>query len=159
MKTLMINIVSGLMNIFPKKNIKEIRDRNGKLYFRRNLYLQTKWFSICEHEFFQDRNDPTYDKDVDLHNHPRSFWSLIVSGGYVETFILNKDDSPPKDITHRPGTFFFVDLKRFHRVKYLISTYCRTLIISKNENVPWGFLVNGKVIPNDEYRILKNNTN
>lgn len=138
------------------KLIKEIKDRNGKLYFRRWRLLTMRWFYLEIHEFWQDEDDPVFDKDGHLHNHPNEFWSLILKGGYVEVKRKNKDALI--EINERaPFDFAFVDKHCFHRVHTLISNYCKTFIIKKvDRNENWGYLVEGEFVNHLDYRQQKN---
>ena len=60
------------------KLVKEIRSKKGELHFKRWRILSTPWFNIFLH--FINRAD----EDKDLHDHPWSFWSIILKGGYIE---------------------------------------------------------------------------
>ena len=133
--------------------IKEIRDRHGKLYFRRWRILTLPFWFFEMHEFFQD--DEVFDKDGHLHNHPNEFWTLIWEGGYVEVGRKDKD-APERKITKRPISLAFVDHKCFHRVHSLIGNYCKTFILKKKKSVPWGYLVDGQIVGHEEYRANKN---
>jgi hypothetical protein len=138
------------------KLIKEIKDRNGKLYFKRWRLLTTPWFYLEVHEFWQDKEDPIFDKDGHLHNHPNEFWSLILKGGYTE--VKKKDRFSPEETNVRKlFNFAFVDYKCFHRVDTLLGDYCKTFIIKKAaRNEYWGYLVNGELICHFDYRQNKN---
>lgn len=48
------------------------------VYLRRLRILQTPWFMFYLHWIFEP------DNDRDPHDHPMSFWSFIVRGGYTE---------------------------------------------------------------------------
>lgn len=50
----------------------------GTVYLRRLRVVQTPWFSWLIHWI----NEPDFDRDP--HDHPWTFWSLIVRGGYAE---------------------------------------------------------------------------
>lgn len=152
------------MDYTPKKNIKQIRDKSGSLYFNRNSYINTKWFSVMEHEFFQNESDFIFDKDGPLHNHPKEFWSLIVNGGYNEVYI---DEAKPyaevKSIVRKVGDFGFVDSKRFHKIKGLLRSetkdgkiYCRSLCIGPRDMGRWGYFIDRgswfEIVSNEEFR-------
>lgn len=55
---------------------------NGSLYMRRWRAIHTRWFGIRVHHIVRS------DDDREMHDHPFSFVSVILKGGYVE---------------HRPG--------------------------------------------------------
>lgn len=57
----------------------DIRDEGtGELYLRRWRIVQTPWFGLYLHKI------ASRDKDRDPHDHPWSFVSLVLRGGYDE---------------------------------------------------------------------------
>lgn len=137
------------------KLIKEIKDRNGKLYFRRYRILTLPFVYLEMHEFFQDEYDDIFDKDGHLHNHPNEFFTLIAKGGYVE---FRKDDitSDSKMVFRKPISLAFIDHKCFHRVHTLFENYCKTYTLKFKKTQPWGYLVDGKFVGHEDYRAKKN---
>lgn len=133
--------------------IKEIKDRAGKLYFRRWRILTLPFVLFEMHEFFQD--DDVFDKDGHLHNHPQQFISFIAKGGYIE---VRRDSisSEEKTVRREPGSFLHIDHKCFHRVHSLIGKYCRTFIIKSKKRKDWGYLVDGELVHHEDYRAKKN---
>lgn len=49
-----------------------------QVYLRRLRILQTPWFALYLHFIYES------DADRDPHDHPFTFWSFIVKGGYTE---------------------------------------------------------------------------
>lgn len=146
------NIIGYIIKILPKTTIREIRDRTGKLYFKRNAIFLLPWVAICEHEFFQDVDDLLYDKDESLHSHPRAFMSLILEGGYIEHRRKSISDSEETN-SYKPGDISFVSRSLYHSIVRLGNyikdgrNYCRTLTVGLKHHGDWGYLVDGKHIP------------
>jgi hypothetical protein len=169
MKNITLKIILFLMNNLPKKPVREIRDKSGKLYFKRSSYFNTKRFSIMEHEFYQDMDDFIFDKDGPLHNHPREFWSYVVEGGYEEEYIKRPSTLEPVfTTTRRAGAFDYINKKRFHKIKSLLKdnvknnqAYCRSLCIGFNHDGEWGYFIKKDkssyiIVDNEEFRLNKN---
>ena len=156
-------ILIFLSKFLPKKVLKEIKDRNGKLYFRRSQILNLFFWKVCIHEFWQDWGDIKFDKDEYLHNHPHEFWTYIVENGYIETYKEGASQTyKVEDVTHLPGHYNFINFDCFHYIKTLRSfkekdgrRYCKTITIAKRQRKEWGYLVDGKIISNLEFRKLK----
>ena len=152
-----LRIIKLLLDILPCKIIREIKDRNGFLCFRRSAYINTTWFGVCKHEFWQKESDDTYDKDPYLHNHPREFWTYIVDNGYIEEYINNINDPNIKREVRGEGYFGYVDNKLFHKILTLNPLkYTRTLTFGKKHTGNWGYFIDGKIVSNEEYRKQKN---
>lgn len=141
------------------KLIKEIKRKDGFVLFKRWRLLNLGFLYIDIHEFFLSEDaDLTFDRDHFLHNHPRRFVSYIMDGGYVEDF--RKDKTQITRILKK-GSFNFVGLRCFHRIKALTEyRYCKTLVITTKNLVDWGYLddrdpKNPTVISNEEYREWK----
>lgn len=168
MKTLLAKLIGLAMDKLPKTNIKEIQDKDGNIYFRRNSFFTSDRLSIVEHEFYQDLDDPVFDKDDTLHSHPRAFISMIIDGGYVEEYITNPSTPTPRlsKINH-VGSINFVNRSRYHIIKTLLkgptfsTAYCRSLCISFKNHTDWTYLVlNNNIVEllsNDEFRKRKKN--
>jgi len=143
------------------KLIKEIRDKNGKLYFKRWRLFSLPNHHVEIHKFWQAADDPRYDKDKDPHNHPHEFWSLILWGGYLESYAKHMDYDPVLRV-RRVSSLEFVNKEYFHYVVTLIQTTCVTLILKKKERDDnWGYLVRGEgssqnFLNHEEYRANKN---
>lgn len=137
------------------KLIKEIKDRNGKLYFRRWRLANLYFFYIEKHEFWQGEDDEVFDKDGDLHSHPHRFLTYIAKGGYIEVFkktIL----APTQRRVAKPGSWAWINWDRFHCIYSLLENYCCTYTIKFRKRLSWGYVVNDKFVPSHEYRERKN---
>lgn len=51
---------------------------NGEIYLARIRVVQTPWFGILLHDIYEP------DQDRDPHDHPWTFWSFVLRGGYIE---------------------------------------------------------------------------
>ena len=140
------------------KLVKSIVRSDGFTLFKRWRIVDLKWFTIDIHEFFlpEDSDGLKFDQDHFLHNHPRKFLSFIIKGGYNEDY--KKDiGGETKTRKFKFGSFNWVNLKCFHRIKTLHSRHVKTLIITSTDMEEWGILddsnsENPKVITNDYYR-------
>lgn len=127
------------MNIF--KPIREIYDRLGNLHFRRWSILSTPWFSIYLHKIYRS------DEDFHQHDHPWSFLSFILSGGYIE-------ESEEKKKEYRRFSWNFKRAETPHKIQ-LTNGPTTTLIFCGPRRRTWGYHVNqpwGIWLPNEEYR-------
>jgi hypothetical protein len=52
--------------------------RDGLVYLVRRRVIQTPWFAIYLHDIHEA------DADRDPHNHPWTFWSMVLRGSYTE---------------------------------------------------------------------------
>lgn len=80
------------------------------------------------------------DHDEELHDHPWSFWSIILAGGYDE--ITEKGT-----ITRKAGSFSYRPARWRHRVMLKDNKPCATLILTSPVKREWGFWRRGKFIP------------
>lgn len=85
-------------------------EKTGEVYLRRWYVVATPWFSVLLHKIC------TPDKDRDLHDHPWSFWSLVLWGGYEE--VLGE---------------------RAHRIYMLDRSPTWTLVLTGRRRREWGF--------------------
>ena len=66
---------------------------------------------------------------ADPHDHPWSFSSTIIAGGYVEeVFSLDHPLDPPQVIERRPGDTFRNEAGTIHRIVRLTAPECWTVI-------------------------------
>lgn len=99
------------------------------------------------------------DEGQALHNHPGSFRTLILRGGYVEEF-LRPSSSLTKPITAKKtisaGDGYIVSPNWFHRIDQVIPGTVSLFILDSYEPTmtgrpSWGFLVAGKLLSPREY--------
>jgi hypothetical protein len=83
----------------------------------------------------------TGDVDRDLHSHPWSGASTILTGGYVEERREGHDDSEYRVVTRtcQPGDESVLAVDTFHRVDLLEPTGCWTLFTAGPKAESWGF--------------------
>jgi hypothetical protein len=124
------------------KPTKEIKSKTGEVIFRRYKLFSTPWFCCFLHEWFES------DRDIHMHTHPWNFAGMILAGGYIE-------ETPSGLKTRGPLFIFKRKHSHVHKVKKLLAHKGWTLFFTGKENYPWGFLVDNKIISNDEYRKLK----
>jgi len=118
----------------------DIRDPDGTLYLRRWRILQTPWFAIYLHKI------ATPDKDRDLHDHPWSFASLVLLGGYDE--LLHEHPADDAIDGYRPMgghvrrgwlSIAFRRATDAHRITRLHRTPTWTLVLTGARRRSWGF--------------------
>ncbi len=157
--TIMIKIVTSwmfttLINLLIKFNRRRIiMDRSGDQPYLERYYLLFKErnkfpFNIFLHKFIKG------DDELDLHNHPWGYMTIILSGGYweyqfadklklINTNCDNKLYSYQKIIKkwRKPGTILFYNHNNTHRVELAENTEtCWTLFIPfKTSTKGWGF--------------------
>lgn len=103
-----------------------------------NLSFLKRRVSVCLHNFHRGDEDP------DCHDHPFSFFSLLLIGSYREyaednSYKLRRRFS----IAYRPAT-------HRHRVQPTTDR-CWTLCIKRDAQRPWGFWSSGKFIHWQDY--------
>lgn len=83
------------------------------------------------------------DKDDCFHDHPWSFVTIILKGGYTEVTPL-WDDSRlyigEKRTWYGPGSVLFRSYKHWHRLEIEHGKDCWTLFTSFKKRQKWGFL-------------------
>lgn len=104
-------------------------------YITRLHVLKTPWFAICLHWI----NKP--DPEPYLHDHPVSFLSLILRGGYTETRVRKPDDMPPgRSVKHR--WFNWIRARRFDRHSITAAEPgTLTLCLMGPKTQEWGFYI------------------
>jgi hypothetical protein len=129
--------------------IREIRDGAGALVFRRWELLRTRWGSIFLHGMYE----PEGDKDEHCHDHPWSFVSLVLWGGYFEV------SHDTKTFTHRvwrPGSIRFQRAQgAFHRILALNGPKSFSLVLAATSRRLWGYWTQEGWIDNVSYRNRK----
>lgn len=122
--------------------VKEIRDRNGVLHFKRWALLWTPWFALYLHKICL----PDYDEH--LHSHPWNFVSLVLKGFYLES-------SRGQKIHRKPGSLLMRKASDFHQITWLGAPPVWTLVFVWGRRREWGYDVGGVCIDNQTYRTLK----
>lgn len=129
--------------------VKEIVSKHGEVHFRRYRLFQTPWFAIYVHQIRRS------DMDLDPHDHPWNFSSVILEGAYREDSWyppafnkrVTKDYYSGDVITHNA-----IDA---HKLT-LVSNEVWTLVFTSGRDRYWGYQTPGGWIGHEEYRQLKN---
>jgi hypothetical protein len=131
------------------KLIREIKDRSGRLVFRRWSVLRLPWFSVFLHGMYA----PEGDQDKHCHDHPWSFWTLVLWGGYREVVHDTKTHSYH---VRRPGSLRFMPARGvYHRILELVKERSYSLVFASRQTQPWGYWTQNGWIENSRYRTLK----
>ena len=96
-------------NVWKFFKVKKIYREDGKLYLWRLYILRTPWFGVMLHKIMDD------DPDC-LHDHPWSFVSFILKGGYEE---IQSYDNKERHFEESHGR------------KYIEQPHCKTRLFSK----------------------------
>ena len=123
------------MDKLGKKKI--ILDRDGK-----NPYLIRYYILFKERQKFPINifiHKILKSDEEDLHDHPWSFCSFIITGGYYETTLTSKNE---KTTTwYPPGSWRKVKSNHLHRIELKNnSSPCWTLFIPFRREKKWGFI-------------------
>lgn len=108
--------------IWPKKFI--IKGCDKQPYLIRYYLLKTRWLSIYLHHILRS------DEDRELHDHPWSFWSIILWGGYWE-------HRPNGIVRYEPGAMLWRPRPWPHRLE--VNRPAWTLVIIGARRREWGF--------------------
>lgn len=112
-------------------------------YLYRYVLLGKKWCSIYLHHFVGD------DPSLDLHDHPKRFWSIGLLGGYTETY--RSSDSRERTRVWRAPWIRSFAAEHAHRTMIAPFRHCWTLVIVFRATRAWGFWNAGAWIPWREY--------
>ena len=116
---------------------------NGEpqLYMRRFYLVKSKYFELMLHQFFMS-------DAKDVHDHPWASFGRILETGYLEVVGDNA-----YAIQRNAGDWGWRSSKAFHRVYIQPGTEGKvwTIFGTLRRVRKWGFLVNNKWVPSDEY--------
>jgi hypothetical protein len=104
-------------------------------------------FNVFLHKFL--KSDPD-----DVHDHPWSYFTLILKGGYYEWIPqFNSAGEKFGEIAkwRGPGHFRICNANSFHRIELDPSVTCWTLFMPGPQQREWGFLTRGKWVQHEEY--------
>ena len=116
----------GQIAVFEKQVIGDLYDAKAP-YLTRWKLLTTPWFAVYVHKIW------VHDRDRHMHDHPWSFASLILWGGYVEQL-------PGKARHRRPGSFAVLRRPGIHSVRTLLREPTWTLVVRGKDHHSWGFM-------------------
>lgn len=106
-------------------------------YLTRYTLLEKKSWQLCLHLFH--RSD-----EVDLHDHPWDFWSLILWRGYVE-------ETPTGRKRVWPGMLLRRKAEHVHRVELTSDKPAITLVVMFQRRRQWGFFRDSTWLPFHQY--------
>ncbi len=129
--------------------LKEITSKFGQVHFRRYRLLQTPWFAIYVHQILRS------DEDLDPHDHPWNFSSVILEGAYEESAWYPPDFDYVYHKTYYTGDVIEHKAVDAHRIR-LLSREVWTLVFVSGRTRYWGYQTKVGWIGHEEYRQLKN---
>lgn len=132
-----------------RKRIIMDRQCNEPLLTRYYLFLKDRKrfpFNVFLHKFH--KGDPG-----DVHDHPWSYATLILAGGYYEYTPNFENDKMVSETKHwrGPGHCRICSPSSYHRIELKPGVTPWTLFMPGPQRREWGFLVNNNWIHNDNY--------
>jgi len=133
-----------------RKRIIMDRVHNEPLLTRYYLFLTERKrfpFNVFLHKFH--KGDPD-----DVHDHPWSYFTLILKGGYYEWIPqFNPDGTKSCEVRkwRGPGHFRICSPNSYHRIELKEGVTPWTLFMPGPQKREWGFLVNDVWIQNEYY--------
>lgn len=145
------------LNVLDKLGRKRIvLDRTSDEPYLERYYLFLKDrgnfpFNVFLHKFL--KSDPD-----DLHDHPWSYATIILKGGYYE-WIPTYDAQGYKlcevAVWRGPGSFRVSSADSFHRIELDPAVNCWTLFMPGPKQREWGFMVKDKWVQWENYITLR----
>jgi hypothetical protein len=109
-------------------------DRPDRTYLRRWRIVETPWFGVKVHHILMTDSDRAH------HDHPWSFVSLILRGGYEESI---RGVAETVRRRRRPGRWHRMPAEGLHRITTLYGRSCWTLVVNGPRRREWGFVEPG----------------
>lgn len=116
--------------VFKRLDIPEF-ENPSQIYLRRWRLLESPWFGVKLHHVLLP------DGDRAMHDHPWSFVSLILHGGYSED-IIDKAGRRVR-VCRRVGSLHRLRATGLHRITELHGD-CWTLVVNGPRRREWGFV-------------------
>ena len=148
----------GYMNrnwLVPYAKVDARQDRDGitrahgtgPVTWRRPIakILQRFDIAVRVHEILRS------DLGRDPHDHPWSYITVILRGGYEEHRYA-ADGSWLGAYWCGPGTVLFRPAKSLHKLVVPTGQVCTTLFVTRRYEQKWGFLTPDGKVPHDQYR-------
>lgn len=135
MKQWIFNRIMQMTSVYHKGHLYHA---DNSLYMGRYSLFETKYLSARVHQI------ATGDNDQALHDHPWSFLSIVLSGGYVEELPLmptpcwNGNVETTRTIKRKEGSISFRPASCRHRITS-VEPYTWTLFIYGKFKQDWGF--------------------
>lgn len=124
-----------------------LRRADGVAYLDRIRLIQTPWFAIYVHRF--DAPDP----GIDLHDHPWSFLTMVVKGGYTERRADTRRPDQWWREDRRPFIPRIMRLGECHTIE-AVAPGSRSIVITGRRCRKWGFYVPAGWIRHEDYNGL-----
>jgi hypothetical protein len=143
-------MIKKLMQRLGRHRVIMDRQSNEPYLERYYVFLKDRtWFpfNIFVHKFL--KSDPDH-----LHDHPWSYFTLILKGGYYEWVpYYDKDNNKMTEICkwRGPGHFRVCKATSYHRIDLNPDITAWTLFIPGPQKREWGFMVRNKWIHNNDY--------
>jgi hypothetical protein len=116
-----------------------------KTYLKRLRIIQTPWFGVYIHWIYLP------DRDRDQHDHPWTFASIVLRGGYTEDVTVPESSDPRvKSMDHWPPHGHVMRMWQAHRIRALKPNTV-TLVFVGPRRRKWGFWAPEGFIPWDQY--------
>lgn len=143
--------MSNRWALFQRMDIPDFNDPTD-IYLTRWRIIQTPWFGAYLHCIRRS------DNDRHLHDHPWSFASVILRGGYQEERLVSDPHIEPHEISckdRRVGSFSFRKHTSFHRIHCLYRDPTWSFVFVGRRREEWGYLVGTGWIDHETYLELK----
>lgn len=125
------------MTLWHWKHIADL-DRPSEIYLSRLMLIKTRWFGVYVHLIRRA------DYARCEHDHPWSFCTIILRGGYEE-------EVGGRRFVRRPGYVGYRSRHFEHRITQLRRGTALTLVFRGPDHVDWGFRTVAGKIPWQEY--------
>jgi len=146
----MLKTIAKFLTKIGRQRIVLDRQSNEPYLERYYLFLKDRTrfpFNVFLHRFL--KSDPD-----DVHDHPWPYATLILKGGYYE-WLPKFNDKGEKigeiAVWRAPGHFRFCRADSYHRIELDPNVECWTLFMPGPQKREWGFLVNNKWTPHEQY--------
>jgi hypothetical protein len=151
----MIHFIANILTKLNRKRVILDRESNEPYMERYYIFLKERtWFpfNVFLHKFL--KSDPD-----DHHDHPWSFFTIILKGGYWEWIPqINSEGKKYAEtaVWRKAGSFRFASATSFHRIEIDPTVETWTLFSPFCQVREWGFFTKGKWVHHQEYIDQKN---
>lgn len=111
--------------------IKILIDHCGRPYLARFEILAAFGWSLKLHTFIRS------DADEELHDHPWSFWTLVLAGRYMEQTETGVIERKPWSLAYRPAAWRHRVILNAESGNW--ESPCVTLVLTAPKSREWGF--------------------
>lgn len=116
----------------------------GDVYVQRLRLIETPLFRIWLHRIYRP------DRDLELHDHPCSFLSIVLCGSYDEQ-VYRGDDFTRPPVARHVRWFNLKRAERPHRISWVSRSPVWTLVLGGPRRREWGFWRDGCWIVSDRF--------